>query len=174
VTQERPEARLAIVGPDNEGYGAKVRQWCWEQGIAEKVIFVDHLGLEEVKKAYVDCDVFVLPSYTENFGMTVVEAMACGRPVVISDQVNIWREVREKGAGLVVPLNVDKLSNALVEVIGDRICANEMGRNGRTLVQDRFTWDKVVDRLTRVYEAILTRKPLDFAIDRASDSKNQN
>ena len=64
---------------------------------------MDHLGPEEVKQAYVDADVFVLPSYSENFGMAVVEAMACGCPVVISDQVNIWREIQEEGAGVVVP-----------------------------------------------------------------------
>ena len=94
VVQKHPDARLAVVGPDNEGYGLKVRRWCEEQGIQDKVFFVDHLGFEKVKEAYVDADVFVLPSYTENFGLTVVEAMACGTPVVISDQVNIWREFR--------------------------------------------------------------------------------
>jgi glycosyltransferase involved in cell wall biosynthesis len=47
------------------------------------------------------CEAFVLPSHQENFGIAVVEALACGRPVLISDQVNIWREIVEGGAGLV-------------------------------------------------------------------------
>ena len=50
-----------------------------------------------------DAQMFVLSSYSENFGIAVIEAMACGLPVVISDQVNIWREVDAAGAGLVVP-----------------------------------------------------------------------
>jgi len=78
-----PDAHLAIVGPDNEGYGSKVRGWCRERSVEGNVTFVDHLPQDEVIQAYVDADVFVLASYTENFGMTVVEAMACACPVVI-------------------------------------------------------------------------------------------
>jgi len=128
----------------NEGRGAKVRQWCREQGIADKVIFVDHLGPEEVKQAYVDANVFVLPSYTENFGMTVVEAMACGCPVVISDQVNIWREIQEERAGLVVGLEPGNIANSICRVLLDKDEAGGMGRRGRVadkgVIAGRALW----------------------------------
>ena len=158
VLEKIPEARLAIVGPDNEGYGSKVRRWCREQGIADKVFFVDHLGLEEVKQAYVGADVFVLPSYTENFGMTVVEAMACGCPVVISNQVNIWREIKEEGAGLVTGLHPFEISEAICKVITDRSAAKEMSRRGRMAAQKLYTWPRIVEQMMEVYRRLIAQQ----------------
>lgn len=152
VTQANPKARLAVVGPDNEGYGSKVRQWCRGHGIEDKVLFVGHLSSEEVKQAYVDADVFVLPSYTENFGLTVVEAMASATPVVISDQVNIHREVRKAGAGIVVPLDPKKIAEAICCVLEDKHNARAMGRRGRKLAEERYAWHRIVEQLTKVYQ----------------------
>lgn len=158
VVEKFPDAHLAIVGPDNEGYGRKVRQWCREQGIEDKVFFVDHLGPEEVKQAYVDADVFVLSSYTENFGMTVVEAMACGCPVVISDQVNIWREVEETGAGVVVGLDVPEIAKAICTLLGDMRAAKEMGLKGRIVAEKRYSWPRIVEQMTDVYRELVGQK----------------
>lgn len=155
VLEMVPEAWLAFVGPDNEGYGTKVRQWCREQGIADNVSFVDHLGPEEVKQAYVDADLFVLPSYTENFGMTVVEAMACGCPVVISDKVNIWREIQKEGAGLVFGLHPQEIANAICQVLLDKDIAREMGRRGRVAAQRHYSWPRIVDQMVQVYRKVI-------------------
>jgi len=155
VLQEAPQARLAIVGPDNEGYGLKVRRWCQEQSIEDKTFFVDHLGPEEVKQAYVDADVFVLPSYTENFGMTIIEAMACGCPVVISDQVNIWREVKEAGAAMVTSIDPAEIAPAIRRVLKDRELARAMGARGRAEAENRYSWPKIVDRLTEIYQMLI-------------------
>lgn len=155
VLQQIPEARLALVGPDNEGYGSKVKRWCEEQGIREKVVFVGHLGAEEVIEAYVDADVFVLPSYTENFGLTVVEAMASGCPVVLSDQVNIWREVQHAGAGLVTGLDADEIAKAVCNLLTHTQEAMAMGARGREVVEMRFTWDRIVDKYTKVYQDLI-------------------
>lgn len=152
VIKAEPRARLAIVGPDNEGYGQKVRSWCREQGIEDKVSFVDHLGPDEVKQAYVDADVFVLPSYTENFGMTVVEAMASACPVVISDQVNIWREVQADGAGLVTGLEPREIADAICRVLADKEEAKAMGLRGREAAKERYNWPRIVEQLNQVYE----------------------
>jgi glycosyltransferase involved in cell wall biosynthesis len=155
VVKKHPEARLAIVGPDNEGYGLKVRQWCKKQGIHDKVFFVDHLEPENVKEAYVDADVFVLPSYTENFGMTVVEAMACGTPVVISDQVNIWREIQETGAGVVVCLDPCAVADAICMVLEDKRKAEAMEARGRVAAKSCYAWPHVVDQMTQVYQKLI-------------------
>lgn len=151
------DVRLAIVGPDNEGYGLKVREWCEEYGILDKVIFVDHLGPEAVKQAYVDANVFVLSSYTENFGMTVVEAMACGCPVVISDQVNIWKEIQEAGAGLVVRLDVAEIARNICQILGDQRTANAMGRFGRMAAEKNYAWPHIVSQMTEAYRSLVNK-----------------
>ena len=111
--------------------------------------------MDAVLAAFVDADVFVLPSYTENFGMAVVEAMACGLSVVISDKVNIWREIAHADAGSVVSCNVDKLANALQRCINDPEMLIKQGLNGKRLVQEKYTWDRVAEQMVQVYEKIL-------------------
>ena len=75
-------------------------------GIGPRVTFAGMLDHRRKLEAFRDAAMFVLPSYSENFGIAVVEAMACGVPVAISDKVNIWREVRDAGAGVVGPTTV--------------------------------------------------------------------
>jgi len=158
VAQKYPDARLAIVGPDNEGYGSKVRQWCEEQGIQDRVFFVDHLGSENVKEAYADADVFILPSYTENFGLTVVEAMACGSPVVISDQVNIWREVRAAGAGIVIGLDPCGMAEAICRVLEDKGAAEIMGARGRVVAERCYAWPRIIKQMTGIYRLLIKER----------------
>ena len=155
VSQTHAEARIAFVGPDNDGYGADVRRWCREQCVHDKVFFIDHLGFEDVKEAYVDADLFVLPSYTENFGLTVVEAMACGTPVVISDQVNIWRDVLASGAGLVVRLDIGELADAICLLLADKRSAEAMGARGRVSAQTDYAWPRIVEQLKQVYQELI-------------------
>jgi glycosyltransferase involved in cell wall biosynthesis len=158
VIRKHPNARLAFVGPDNEGYGSKVKKWCKDKGIDDKVFFVDHLGPEEVKQAYVDADVFVLPSYTENFGLTVVESMACGCPVIISDRVNIWRQVEQVKAGIVVRLDPMAVAKAIIRLLEDRATAMAIGTRGRKAAEKLYGWPGIVERLISVYRGLIARR----------------
>ena len=152
-----PDAVLAIVGPDNEGYGAKVRGWVAERGLQRCVRFVDALAGSAVLEAYVDADAFALPSYTENFGIVVAEAMACQCPVVISDQVNIHGEVASAGAGLVTRCDATEVANALIALLGDGDRRRAMGARGRELVRRKWTWDAVAGQLEAEYSRVIAR-----------------
>jgi glycosyltransferase involved in cell wall biosynthesis len=152
-----PDAQLVIAGPENDDYGREVRGWVSERGLNSAVHFVGPLHGGDVIQAYVDADAFALPSYTENFGMTVAEAMACALPVVISDQVNIHAEVSQAGAGLVTRCDAADVANALTQLLGDRQQREMMGKAGRNLVQQRFTWPAIVNALTAQYEAVIER-----------------
>ena len=148
-------AQLAIVGPENDRFGQQVRAWVADRGLTEAVHFVGHLDGADVIQAYVDADVFVLPSYTENFGMTVVEAMACALPVVISDQVNIYAEVAQSGAGLVTRCEADEVAEAVIALLVDPERRGVIGRAGREAAQTRYTWPNIVDALSREYESVI-------------------
>lgn len=152
-----PDAQLVIAGPENDDYGRKVRGWVGERGLQAAVHFVGSLEGADVVQAYVDADGFALPSYTENFGMTVAEAMACALPVVISDQVNIHAEVSGAGAGLVTACDVGEVTAALESLLRDPDRRRAMGAAGRRLVQERFAWPAIVEQLTAEYQKVIDR-----------------
>ncbi len=98
---ERP--CLVIAGPDvGSQLGQKLRDTVGENPILEKKVFFTGMLTGLAKwGAFYGCEAFVLPSHQENFGIAVAEALACGKPVLISDKVNIWREIHRKEAGFV-------------------------------------------------------------------------
>jgi glycosyltransferase involved in cell wall biosynthesis len=158
VGRKRDDLRLVVAGPDDEGCGVQVRRWLEAEGVLEKSTFPGMLLGSEKLAAFRDADMFVLPSYTENFGIAVVEAMACRLPVVISNRVNIWREVGDANAGLVVNCDVQEVGQALFTLLEAPGLGREMGKQGRQLVEARFTWEAVGEQMIQVYEQILTKR----------------
>jgi glycosyltransferase involved in cell wall biosynthesis len=98
---QAPDVDLVMAGPDQEGMEASLRSLTERLGIANRVHWPGLIGGKVKWGALMACDAFVLPSHQENFGISVVEALAVGRPVLISDQVNIWPEIEAHGVGLV-------------------------------------------------------------------------
>lgn len=154
---ENPSVRLAIVGPDADGHGAEVRLRIAALRLDDAVTFAGPLYGRNVLNAYVDADVFALPSYTENFGMTVVEAMACATPVAISDQVNIRSEVERAGAGIVTACDAGAFAAALAQLLQNASARRAMGAAGRALVQSTFAWPSIVRALDKEYAAAIAR-----------------
>lgn len=147
---------LVIAGPDNEGYSAMVKQWIRVEGIDARVLFPGMLHGIEVLEALADADIFALPSYTENFGIAVAEAMACGVPVAISDKVNIWREVAESGAGRVAPCDAGRFADIILELLDNPEMARQMGEKGKALVKERYQWSKVAAAMEDAYRSIIS------------------
>jgi glycosyltransferase involved in cell wall biosynthesis len=96
-----PEMDLVIAGPDQEGMQGRLQRLAEKHGIAGRVHWPGLIGGDLKWGAIRACDAFVLPSHQENFGVAVVESLAAGRPVLISNQVNIWPEIEGDGVGLV-------------------------------------------------------------------------
>jgi glycosyltransferase involved in cell wall biosynthesis len=157
VRKQVRDGQLVIVGPETDDYGRRVRGWVRERGLQKAVHFVGPLQGPDVVQAYVDADVFALPSYTENFGMTVAEAMACALPVVISDQVNIHADVAEAGAGLVARCAAGEVAAALRNVLLAPEGRRAMGEAGRRFVHAHYAWPVIIDKLTKEYEALVDR-----------------
>ena len=111
---------------------------------------------EDLNAEYDACDCLTLVSHTENFGATVVDAMAHGKPVITGDKTP-WREVVEWKCGWWVSNEPAKLSAALCEMMtrpnDDRW---QMGENGRRLVEERYTWDAVVKEMVKGYEFVVS------------------
>ena len=102
-----------------------------------------------------EAEVFALPSYTENFGQVVFEAMASAVPVVISDKVNVWHEVLHAGAGKVVPCDPDATANAIREILDDPATSRRMGASGRQWVAENLPWSVVTTRIADAYADVI-------------------
>lgn len=96
-----PSLHLLMAGPDQEGSQRKLSDLAHSLGLSGRVTWPGMLKGELKWGALRAAELFLLPSHQENFGIAVAEALACGVPVLISNRVNIWREVQESGAGLV-------------------------------------------------------------------------
>jgi glycosyltransferase involved in cell wall biosynthesis len=101
LARDRPEICLVMAGPDQEGSLARYKKLATELGLDGRVIWTGMLRGKEKWGAYRAAEVFILPSHQENFGLAVAEALACETPVLISNKVNIWREVSACNGGLV-------------------------------------------------------------------------
>ena len=101
VASNQPDLHLVMVGPDQQGLLASYQKMAQELGLQERVTWAGMLVDGQKWGAYRSAEVFILPSHQENFGIAVAESLACGTPVLISNKVNIWREVISGGAGLV-------------------------------------------------------------------------
>ena len=109
--------------------------------------------------AFHGCDAFVLPSHQENFGIVVAEAMACAKPVLISDQVNIWREIAEAQAGLVGPDTVAGTKGSLRRFLALAPAEREaMGRRARAAFEERFEINAAAADLLAVLRAAIARR----------------
>lgn len=101
-----------------------------------------------------DADLFILPSYYENFGIAVAEAMAIKTPVIISQGVYIWPDVETYQAGWVTTLDVEALTNALETAILSPQTREERGENAYQLVKDKYSWSAIAKQVIDAYERL--------------------
>jgi glycosyltransferase involved in cell wall biosynthesis len=149
----RHEFRMVVAGPGDESYIATLKAEAQRRGIASRVVWAGMFSGAERLQPFFDSDIFVLPSYNENFGIAVAEAMACGMPVIVSDQVDLCIAVHDAQAGLVVTCDTGELGTAIAKLLDDPALRVWLGANGRRLVIQQFRWDHVAARLHRLYES---------------------
>jgi glycosyltransferase involved in cell wall biosynthesis len=108
-----PEIDLVMAGPDETGWTKHLKTLAEQLGVAHRIHWPGMLSGDEKWGAFRSADFFVLPSHQENFGIVVAEAMALSKPVLITNKVNIWREVEADGAGLITNDDVDAIAAGL-------------------------------------------------------------
>ena len=109
VRKQQPETILVLAGNGDTDLTKRLHHECVRLGLGADVLWPGFLGAAEKQAALQDADLFVLPSYSENFGIAPVEAMNAGVPIVISDRVAIHQDVTAANAGIVVPCEVGPL-----------------------------------------------------------------
>lgn len=155
VRQQCAGALLVLAGTGDPAWVASLKSDAARLGIAADVVWAGFLSGDDKWAALNGADVFVLPSYSENFGIALVEALACGCPVVLSDQVGIHREISRAEAGLVTPCRVEELASAILNVLTDAALRRRMSENGVRLARQQFSLEAVSRQLAAAYAAMV-------------------
>ncbi|MFD3002774.1 glycosyltransferase [Pontibacter toksunensis] len=148
--------KLVIAGPGEEtAFGQEVRELVASSKVLQSaVIFTGMLSGDAKWGAFYGCEAFVLPSHQENFGIAVVEALACKKPVLITKQVNIWREIMKSGGALVVddtPEEVYKLLKTWLDLSSDEKII--LGQGARRAYESFFSINQFARRLVKAIAA---------------------
>lgn len=103
LSKIKPDLMLVIAGEGSEDYYQSLKKLAETLGLSQKVVWTGFLSGNIKWGAFRAANVFILPSHAENFGVTVAESLSCGTPVLISNKVNIWKEIEDNQAGMVAP-----------------------------------------------------------------------
>ncbi len=157
VVQDRfPEWRLRVVGPDNCGYLGELQQLARTLNL-HRVEFSGPLSGVQKWQAYRDADLFVLPSYSENFGIAVAEALASGTPAIVTRGAP-WAGLGRHQAGWWIDIGTEPLKFALEEALAnspDRLA--EMGQHGKRWMETDFSWAHIGMQMANTYRWLLDR-----------------
>lgn len=146
-----PGASLAVAGNDDEVLTPKLRALAEANGVADRVHFIGPVYGDAKTALLRRADLLVLPSYNENFGNVVLEALAVGRPVAVTAEVGLATVVADAGVGCVVPGEPEDMGRALAGMLDDPSLLLKMGCRGRVLVGERYAWDSVARSMAARY-----------------------
>ncbi|MCL4768141.1 MAG: glycosyltransferase [Hyphomicrobiaceae bacterium] len=147
--------RLQIAGPDEAGHRGELERLVTSTGLNETVTFLGPLGGDAKTTALRRADLFVLPTYSENFGMAIGEALAHGLPVLTTTGAP-WPMLPARGCGWWVEPSVEGLMKGLREAAAlDRSALRVMGTKGRDWVAAEFGWDGVARQFLSAYETLI-------------------
>ena len=147
---------LVIVGTDDESISPKLRELARKLGVESRVRILDRTVLGADKEhLYASARAFVLPSYSENFGNTVLEAMQRGLAVITTPEVGASQIVLEAKAGIVTPGDCKNLSAAIQSIWSSEPMTLAMGDAGRRHVDCHFGWTTIAAKMESIYESLI-------------------
>jgi glycosyltransferase involved in cell wall biosynthesis len=157
--QSVPDVPLVIAGNDDEGYQPGLERQVRSLGIANRVHFVGPVSDAHKWALYERAEAFVLPSYSENFGNAVAEAMAMGCPVALTPEVGIAPLVESTGAGIVASGNPPDFAAAVRNLLSDPRLRRQMGARGVEAARAHLSWSAVAAQTEDLYRKVLRERP---------------
>ncbi|MGQ0563047.1 MAG: glycosyltransferase [Gemmatimonadota bacterium] len=145
-----PEADLVVAGGTESAYAASLKRFTQQNGLAERVRWLGHVGDAEKRGVLRSADALVLPSLNENFGIAVLEAMASGLPVIVTRGVAIHDEIEAAGAGMVAHASPAALASTMRALLAPA-ARLEMGTRARALAERRFSLEAMQQELLNMY-----------------------
>jgi glycosyltransferase involved in cell wall biosynthesis len=146
-----PDLHLVIAGNDEENYMPKLKALAHQVGVADRVLFVGPVTDTDKWALYENAEMFILPSYSENFGNVVAEAMAMSCPVVVTPEVGLAEVVRTSGAGIITPGEPKELAANVSALLASGSEREEMGMRGFQVAVEQLSWGAVACRIESMY-----------------------
>ncbi|MCM1984601.1 glycosyltransferase [Lyngbya confervoides] len=150
---------LIIAGDGPPQYVETLQQLTRELNLTHHITFTGFVQGLEKDRLFQGSDLFVLPTYSENFGIVLAEAMIAGLPILTTPGAQISREIAQAKAGLIADSEVD-LQLALQQLLSSPSLRRELGQNGKQLAQQRYSWPAIAQEFANTYRAVLERKSL--------------
>lgn len=152
------EFHLILAGTGESDYIEELKRLASQLGLQSRTSFVGFVAGREKDLLLQGSDLFVLPSYADNFAIAVAEAMAAGLPVIVTPGVQIAPDIVRTGAGVVVKGEAESLGVAIAQLLASPRQRAEMGENGKCLVRTCYSWDAIASQLIPVYHSIISKQ----------------
>ena len=157
LSKELGKIKLVIVGPD-EGLLPLLKAKARKLNVEQDIIFTGPIYEQDDKlSAYVDADVYVLASIYETFPMTILEACACGIPIITTDRCGI-ADIIDNNVGYVVEYDKDQLRDSIYQILSNKEASKEFSKCGPNLVMNKFEFTVVTRRIETIYQQIINNR----------------
>jgi glycosyltransferase involved in cell wall biosynthesis len=157
LMKDMPSLKLTIAGDGSADYVASLKKLADSLGLGDKVVWAGHIEGAEKHAAFASADIFVLPSYSENFGIAAAEALAAGLPCVLGAGVAIAESVTDAGAGVTVGTDAASIASGLREIMANNATLGSMSTQARRLAEERYSVHSMGTSLKQLYTDILMR-----------------
>ena len=159
LAERYPDSHLVFAGPDQTNWIPDLKLQAASLGVEDRLTWAGMLTGTSKWGAFSSASAFVLPSHQENFGIAVVEALSCGVPVLISDNVDIWREIQARDAALVMETDVDSITSALDDWLSMGSARKiEMSTNASQCYEDLFKLTSATSALINLLQTQITKQ----------------
>jgi len=147
-----PMAHLVIAGHDDDGYSRDVFAMAEKAGVADRITQLGSVNQFDKAVLYKNAKVFVLTSYSENFGNSVLEALAHECPVVVTAEVGVSDAINGAGSGIVTEGRPEAIAEGINRILADDRSRTLMGRAGRRLIRENYCWDGIAHQMEAEYQ----------------------
>jgi glycosyltransferase involved in cell wall biosynthesis len=152
-----PGWRMLVVGRDENGFLSEVQQVTNSLGLSDIVEFIGPVDSKKKWDYYRRANLFILPSYSENFGLVIAEALACGVPVITTTGTP-WKEIKDWQCGWWIEPGVNTLTEVLTQATSmPFIDLCQMGQRGANLIKSKYQWDAAAMKMIQAYQWVLGR-----------------
>jgi glycosyltransferase involved in cell wall biosynthesis len=160
LAAQQQQFHLILAGSGEPEYVQFLHEMVASLNMTEQTSFVGFVSGYDKDLLLQGSDLFVLPTYSENFGIALAEAMVSGLPVVTTPGAQIAPDIAQAKAGIIVEGEIEPLQTAIAHLLNSPQLRHELGENGRLYALQQYSWPAIAKKLASVYQAILNQEPL--------------